>query len=504
MIALGMLGEWRLLAFIVRSPLMQRRDLPGALLASAVGTALPATDESSPRGAAPYYSQTSAEHAAGVVPSDYRHPPGCVLRYGADPSGNSDSSGAWSRAIKANAFVYDGYPGGGSYRFDSEVVIARYPVTICGSAKQIGGGTGGTMITLSRAAGRRSAALRTASWASCVRIERIRFAWQALGDAQFALRFAELRSARILDCAFIGDHSPSNSVIGIRFDGSGTYTGDVTVRDNYFSGLLGAIELAGSCSSVRIVENEMYGYVQRASSCAIRASEHVIETVIAFNSLEGWTIGIATSGGYIKQLANTYEANETNFEWTRGAGNARIWNMSVAEAFVSGGAPRYPMNDTDACMVLSGPGIGDFDSMSLNARRGLYSYGRIAKEGDWTREPFDSESYGAGTSAAWNVSVNPHTHIEYTRIGHTLLANFRVESSAIAGIPPSHLTVRLPGNETAVSGCAATCYVNDGTEAIAKVQVDPGATVLRLSKLNDQPFNIGRFACWGSIAFACG
>ncbi len=482
---------------------MQRRDLPSALLASAVDTALPAASVSPPRGAGPYYSQTGAEHTAGVVPSDYSHPPGSVLRYGADPSGNSDSSGAWSRAIKGNSLVYDDYPGGGSYRFDSEVIIARSPVTLWGSAKQIGGGIGGTTITLSSAAGTGRAALRTTSFASCVRIERIRFAWQTLASAQYGLRFAELRSSRILDCAFIGDHSPSNSAIGIRFDGSGTYTGDVTVRDNYFAGLLGAIELAGTCSSVRILENEMSGYVQRASSCAIRASEHVIETVIAFNSVEGWTVGIATSGGSIKQVANTYETNGTNFEWTRGAGNARIWNMSVAESFVSGGAPKYPMNDTDACMVLGGPGIGDFDSMSLNARRGLFSYGRAAKEGDWTHEPFNSASYSAGASAAWNVSANPQTQIEYTRIGHTMLVNFRVESSSLAGIRPTRLTIRLPGNETAVSGCTATCYVNDGTEAIAKVQIDSGANVLTLSKLNDQPFNAGRFSCWGSIVFAC-
>src|SRR5207253_10979083 len=150
--------------------------------------------------------------------------------------------------------------------------------------------------------------------------------------------------------------------------------------------------------------NEMSGYVSGAESVAIRVANHSIETAIAFNSIEGWSIGIDCSGGSVKQIGNTYETNRTNFRWVRGAGNNRIWNMSFAESFVSGGAPMYPMNDSDACMVIGGPGAANLDMMSVNARRGIYSYGRTAKEGDWTTDPFSSANYTANNGAQWIVT----------------------------------------------------------------------------------------------------
>src|SRR5579862_9885025 len=88
--------------------------------------------------------QTGAEAAAGVTAANTNHPPGDVRRYGADPTGKVDSSAAWASAISSNAYVFDGHPGGGTYLFGSEVVISRYPVSICGAVKNIGNGNGGT------------------------------------------------------------------------------------------------------------------------------------------------------------------------------------------------------------------------------------------------------------------------------------------------------------------------------------------------------------------------
>jgi hypothetical protein len=479
---------------------MHRRDLTRALLASATGATLLAHSETSQGD--PPHPQSTAERAAGVMPKNFDHPPGSVLRYGADPSGARDSSEAWRDALKANSQVFDDHPGGGSYLFASEVTISRYPVTILGSAKQIGGGTGGTIITLAATAGAGMAILRTEKFASCVRIERIRFAWQALNKSPRGLRFAELRGSRILDCAFVGDHSARNTAVGIQFDGGGTFTGDVTIRENYFSGLLRGIDLQGVCTSVRIIGNEMYGYVSEASSAAIRIASRSTETAIAFNGIEGWTTGIDSSGGYVKQIGNTYEVNGTNFKWMRGAGNDRIWNMSIGEAFVSGGQPVYPVNDTDACMVLSGPGIANFDMTSVNARRGYFAYGRVAREGDWSTEAFSAASYSAKGFASWSVASSEHATLEYTRIGHTMTVNFRIDSSQLAG-QPRQLFIRLPQSEQAVRAAASTCFLKDNAGAIGKTWIAAGSGVLMLAKANDEEFNSGPFSCWGSITFEC-
>jgi hypothetical protein len=478
---------------------MHRRDLTRALLASATGATLLAHSDASQ--SEPRHPQSDAESTAGVMPKSFDHPPGSVLRYGADPTGARDSSEAWHDALKANSQVFDDHPGGGSYLFASEVTISRYPVTILGSAKQFGG-TGGTSITLAATARAGMAILRTEKFASCLRIERIRFAWQALNKGQLGLRFAELRASRILDCAFVGDHSPSNTAVGIQFDGSGTFTGDVTIRENYFSGLLRGIDLLGVCTSVRIIGNEMYGYVSGAASGAIRIANRSTETAIAFNSFEGWTIGIESSGGYVKQIGNTYEVNDTNFKWVRGAGNDRIWNMSIAEAFVSGGAPVYPVNDTDACTVLSGPGIANFDMTSINARRGYFAYGRAAREGDWLTDAFSATTYSAKGFASWNVTSGEQAKLEFTRIGHTMIVNFSVQASQLAG-KPSQLLIRLPQSEHAVRAAASTCFLRDGTGAIGKTWIAAGSSVLTLAKANDEEFNSGWFSCWGSITFEC-
>src|SRR5437868_617792 len=174
---------------------MHRRDVTRTLIVSATGVTLPGRSAQSVGDLR--HPRSAAEIAADITPKNYDHPPGSVLRYGADPSGRRDSSQAWRDALEANSQVFDDHPGGGSYLFASEVTISRYPVTIVGSAKQIGGVAGGTVLTLAASAGAGKAVLRTTSVAACVRVERMRIAWQALNAGQVGLRFAELRSSRI-------------------------------------------------------------------------------------------------------------------------------------------------------------------------------------------------------------------------------------------------------------------------------------------------------------------
>src|ERR1700677_1773634 len=106
----------------------RRSFLISSAALAAAGAARTSDGAGSASGSQGDFGRTRSEAAAGVTPTDPEYPAGDVRRYGADPTGKIDSSAAWANAIASNDHVFDGYPGGGTYLFDSEVVISRYPV----------------------------------------------------------------------------------------------------------------------------------------------------------------------------------------------------------------------------------------------------------------------------------------------------------------------------------------------------------------------------------------
>ena len=330
-----------------------------------------------------HFGQTPSEAAAGVTPTDRGYPAGDVRRYGADPTGKINSSTAWANAIACNDHVFDGSPGGGTYLFDSEVAISRYPVSICGAVKSIGGGTGGTRIVLSSTAGSGKAIFHSTSFATGILIERLEFDWQSYSANQIGFHASsDLRASSILDCAFVNRTGTKNpAVTGIQLDGGGTFTGAVAIRDCYMAGLHTGISLFGHCTTVRIRDNEIYGNVP-GSTHGVKIANTCEGVTLFGNTFEGWSVGVYSEGALIVQVGNYFEANiEAHFHWIKGAGNARIWNMSFADIFLSGGAPIFPFNGVDACMVLSGPGYASLDNVALATSRGFHQVGRLHNEG---------------------------------------------------------------------------------------------------------------------------
>lgn len=61
-------------------------------------------------------ARTQKEAQAGVIPLDLSHPPGSFCRYGADPTGATDSAVAINAALKSNACVFDDFPGPARYK----------------------------------------------------------------------------------------------------------------------------------------------------------------------------------------------------------------------------------------------------------------------------------------------------------------------------------------------------------------------------------------------------
>jgi len=78
---------------------VRRRDLSKALLVSLSALAPHARARAAAACNEPCYPPTPAESINGVPPSDLSYPPGNVLRWGADPTGKSDSTRAIQNAV---------------------------------------------------------------------------------------------------------------------------------------------------------------------------------------------------------------------------------------------------------------------------------------------------------------------------------------------------------------------------------------------------------------------
>lgn len=74
------------------------------------------------------YPQTDAEVSAGVTPTDYSYPPLNILRYGADPTGFSDSGVAFNALVSVMAETEggDAHIPPGQYLFTTQPLITGY------------------------------------------------------------------------------------------------------------------------------------------------------------------------------------------------------------------------------------------------------------------------------------------------------------------------------------------------------------------------------------------
>jgi hypothetical protein len=127
---------------------MLRRDISKALFAAVAG-AVPAAwgkTRSVVGMVSPSFPRTPDEIAAGVSPMRTVHPPGSVLRYGADPTGSTLSDGAFNNALKCNAVVFDDYPGGSRYLLGGPVRMQRSGQILKGQGFGKADGGSGTVL----------------------------------------------------------------------------------------------------------------------------------------------------------------------------------------------------------------------------------------------------------------------------------------------------------------------------------------------------------------------
>jgi hypothetical protein len=90
---------------------MDRRSISRALFGAAAGSALLPGNAPAQTRAAAYLERSQAEKDAKVQPADSSYPPGDLRRYGADPSGQGDSSDAIDAAFSCAHTVFGGGAG---------------------------------------------------------------------------------------------------------------------------------------------------------------------------------------------------------------------------------------------------------------------------------------------------------------------------------------------------------------------------------------------------------
>ena len=475
---------------------MRRRDIPGALLASAAGTALGAeADRPQAGGSAPVYSPTDAEANAKVTPLHTEFPPGNVRRYGAG-DGRTPDEVAFQSACAANNLVVVPH---GTYVFNSQVTLDKSNITIIGENP----GPGSVIIRLARAAGHGAAVFRWNTWAADVHLVNLGILLKNPGTAQIGVRFPEVRRSRVVNCYIEGPSEKGNDTTAIQFDGTGTYSGDVDVENCYLTAHRIGVDLQRTCTTVRILNCEIYGTQRIPGTMAVKLSSYCAGVLISGNTFEGWDVGVYSEGCYIRQIGNYFEDNTTHWQWQRGAGRARIWNSSFGDICLAGGTPSYPHNDVDSCIVFGQ--TGNFvDNGYIETARGFREHRRGFNLGEWTTPPFAAEHFSGSGGMAWSVGPGNLETYAYTVVGKTMTVSWSIAASTITGRVDKSLRLAIPdgyvpGHRVRVP----TGLGSNGVHSIGVAEVSANTPVIYIYPTADRVtnFNAGPADLYGQITF---
>lgn len=424
------------------------------------------------------YVQTQAEIDALVPPANTTYRPGSWLRYGADPTGVIDSSTAISNAIKANAHSFDDYPGGGNYSLTSGVLISSFPRSITGQISDATG-TAGTKVTLKTVAGAGAAAFTTAANKPGISFENIAVIHQTTTTGQISWRFgADARYCTLRRCVSVGAAAVASTSTGVQFDGTGTYSAFNVLDQCYFTGHRYSIDLQGTCTVIDILNCNFFGYTTSTGSFGLKCS-NLSTYNISGGHIEGFNTansrGIFSQGAVMRQYGIRYEANTVNWEWVRTAPNARIWGFALAEQFVSGGNPIYPINDVDTCTVLSGPGFYDIDTASLGAYRGFRELGLTTPMGYGTDY---TPALAAGSGTLGSTAIG---YAYYSRVGGSITVYFSI-SGTLSGSATTVLTIATPLGLFPAKNAQNPCTItNAGSTSHGLAYVNTSGAVINIS-----------------------
>jgi hypothetical protein len=476
---------------------MRRRDIAGALVASAAATALGSEAvRRQPSGSAPVFPPTEAEASAKVTPLHTEFPPGNVRRYGAG-DGRTPDEVAFQNACAANNLVIVPH---GTYVFNSQVTLEKSNLTILGENP----GPGSVIIRLARAAGHGAAVFRWTTWAADVHLVNLGILLKNPRAAQIGVRFPEVRRSRVMNCYIEGPAEKGNDTTAIQFDGTGTYSGDVDVENCYLTANRIGVDLQRTCTTVRILNCEIYGTQRIPGTMAVKLSSSCAGVLISGNTFEGWDVGVYSEGCYTRQIGNYFEDNTTHWQWRRGAGRARIWNSSFGDICLVGGTPVYPRNDVDSCIVF-GQTASFVDNGYIEAARGFRERQRPFNLGEWTAPPFAAEHFSGSDGTTWTVKPQNIETYAYTVVGKTMTLTWSIAASVIAARANPVLRLAIPdgyvpGHHVRVP----TSFASNGVQGfgIAEASANRPQIDIYLAADKFTNFNAGPVDLHGQITFA--
>lgn len=188
--------------------------------------------------------------------------------------------------------------------------------------------------------------------------------------------------------------------VGLKILGlsGGTYSGEFKVEDSTFYNLLTGCYFEGTMTSGSVLNSEFTNGVAIAGSAGVYIANTCYGQLVQGNQFSEIAVGIGTNAQSIMQLGNIFSDCTTYaFQWTLGAGNTYINNMSVGDRFV-GCAPSYPTTSSLGCVVM-GPlaaGVGNFEV------GGVLDVGLSGSTGNLA---FFGAAGQAGAQAGWGTPV---------------------------------------------------------------------------------------------------
>ncbi len=382
------------------------------------------------------YAITAAEITAGVIPTNLAYRPGSLQRYGADPTGAADSSAAITNACACNSLVFDEYPGGGRYLCNNSVTLSSV-TKIRGTQKQGFGSSLGTTFVCGTAIGANGALFHATAFIEDLDFADFSVTWQTFNTSQVGFLFdLDCRSARWRNIGFVGLSNASTNVTGIKFSGGGTFTGDVTIRECYVTGLWTGISLNGTCSTVRILDNELYTNVTTAGTVGINDQSVTGGALIEGNTFQGWNVGILVGFGSVRQRCNYFEGQTTyDFDW-----GATTNNVSIADYSTGTPQKRYaPPNNSTGNVVLFGSYGSFIDGNAIQAYRGYIEQGRPTANGHFSAIPYLAGNFGG----QWAPNAGQVTLEQYALTGNICHLDLQVSGATITATGTA-LTFTMP------------------------------------------------------------
>jgi hypothetical protein len=433
------------------------------------------------------YDRTAAEIAENITPVDYSHPPGSYLRYDADPLGLADSSAAIANAIKANAYVFDDYPGGGTYLLNSEVTFTRFPVRIEGQARSIPNAVGGTRFRLAASAGAGKGSLHSTGASTGVEIVGICCTWEDPTIAQWGVILAADTRDFIIDrCGFVGTGASGSLVSGVKLDTGGTYiTGEIL---NCFSnGVVYAVDAQGSCTGVNVRGGRLFGNITGGPvGAAVQLSALCSGPTVSFAYIQGFDKGVYALAGhaYVGVGFNTFEANTTSYELVQN-GSVYMGDAHGFNRILSGGNPVVPYNNTGGCLVWDQPGFFRIDKAVLKVYQGFNEFNRAANLGVMTTVAYAGGNFTANGGATLTVDSGDQSTFEYSINGTTMTVALTLAGITTTVASPTQLIVALPLSSQAVKAVQTSAVISiSGTRELGVARVTAGGTSIIIERQN--------------------